>query len=79
MLLGYCSGPVGRGIETSFPVIKISNITTWKKYYWFIYRVEGAIRYGLDSPVEESDEETCETAPDGYQTTVVSEQRWNLM
>ena len=42
----------------------------------FIYRVEGAIRCGLDSPVEESDEENDETAPDGYQATLVSEQGW---
>ena len=43
---------------------------------WFIYRVEGAIRCGLDSPVEESDEETDETAPNGYQATIVSDQGW---
>ena len=30
----------------------------------FIYRVEGAIEFGLDSRVEESDEENDETAPD---------------
>ena len=30
----------------------------------------------LDSPVEESDKETDETAPDGYQATIVSDQGW---
>jgi len=30
----------------------------------FNYRVEGAIEFGLDSLVEESDEENDETAPD---------------
>ena len=38
--------------------------------------VEGAIRCGLDSPVEESDEETDEIAPDGYQATIMSDQGW---
>ena len=36
----------------------------------FNYRVEGAIEFGLDSSVEESDEENDETAPDHYETTL---------
>jgi len=36
----------------------------------FNYRVEGAIEFGLDSPVEKSDEENDETAPD--QKTLLS-------
>ena len=50
------------GFEPSPPVssnyyhMQIIDSTT------FIYRVEGAIEFGLDSPVEESDEEN-ETAP----------------
>jgi len=43
--------------------MQISDSTT------FIYRVEGAIEFGLDSPVEESDEND-ETASDHYETTV---------
>ena len=42
----------------------------------FIYRVEGAIKFGLDSPVEESDEENDETAPDHYETTLQSDSGW---
>jgi len=38
-------------------------------------RVEGAIRCGLDSPVEESEEEN-EAAPDGYEATLSSESGW---
>ena len=58
-----------------FQLVKIINVTT-TVINLFIYRVEGAIRCGLDSPVEESDEENDETAPDGYQATLVSEQGW---
>ena len=35
----------------------------------FIYRVEGGIEFGLDSPAEESDEND-ETASDHYETTL---------
>ena len=42
----------------------------------FIYRVEGAIEFGLDSPVEGSDEENDETAPDHYETTLQSDSGW---
>jgi len=58
------------GFEPSPPVssnyyhMQIIDSTT------FIYRVEGAIEFGLDSPVEESDEENDETAPDHYETTL---------
>ena len=49
------------GFEPSPPVssnyyyMQIIDSTT------FIYRVEGAIEFGLDSPVEESDEENDES------------------
>ena len=41
----------------------------------FIYRVEGAIEFGLDSPVEESDEKMMR-APDHYETTLQSDSGW---
>ena len=40
-----------------------------------IHRVEEAMRCGLDSTVEESDDET---APNGYQATIMSEQVANV-
>jgi len=45
------------GFEPSPPAyyMQIIDSTT------FIYRVEGAIEFGLDSPVEESDEENDES------------------
>ena len=41
----------------------------------FIYRVEGPIEFGLDSPVEERDEND-ETATDHYETTLQSDSGW---
>jgi len=61
-------------LNPHFQLVKIVNITT-TIINLFIHRVEGAIRCGLDSPVEES-EENDETAPDGYHATLTSEQGW---
>ena len=40
-----------------------------------IHRVEGAIQCGLDSPVEESDEDD-EIVPDGFEAAMTSSSGW---
>ena len=55
-----------------FLLVKIINMINHND---FIHRVEGAIRYGLDSPAEESEEENDE-AHDGYEATLLSQSEW---
>ena len=54
-----------------FSLVRIINIINHND----LFIVEGAIRCGLDSPAEESEEENDE-APDGYEATLLSQSGW---